>query len=195
MRYFDENSDKKNLNSYIVKILINLVIIMKPIIIALILSTNCTFTFSQPNQNIRGKVYDSETQFPLVGVKVSIYTNDSTKNYHVLSNLNGLFILEKIPIGKYELIATYLTYDTKIITIEVSSGKESIINLPLQESFLDLKKSEITVIGRKKGKVINDLAFISAQQFSVEETNRYPFDSGSFRTKRTSYLESLQGTR
>ena len=145
---------------------------MKSIILALITSVVCNFAFAQPTQTVRGKVYDSETQFPITGAKIQIYTKDSTQKYRTLTNFEGEFEILNVPVGKHELLATYLTYDTKTITIEVNSGKQSIINLPLQESFVE--QAEVTVTGRKKGGVINELALISAQQFSVEETDRYP---------------------
>jgi len=145
---------------------------MRLIILTLTLSAMCNFSFAQPKQTVRGKIYDSESQFPLIGVKVQIYTKDSIQKYRALSNLKGAFSIENVPVGKHELIATYLTYDAKTVTIEVTSGKQSIINLPLEEAFSE--QVEVTATGRKKGRVINELALISAQQFSVEETDRYP---------------------
>ncbi|MDG1776221.1 MAG: carboxypeptidase-like regulatory domain-containing protein [Crocinitomicaceae bacterium] len=145
---------------------------MKPIILTLIMSAICNLTFAQPTQNVRGKIYDSESQFPLVGVKIQVYTADSSLKLRTHSNLSGEFVIVDVPVGKHELVASYLTYDTKRITVQVNSGKESIVNLPLQESFVE--QAEMTVTGRKKGGVINELALISAQQFSVEETDRYP---------------------
>jgi hypothetical protein len=64
------------------------------------------------------------------------------------------------------------TYDLKSVTVEVNSGKEAIVNVPLTERIIEQK--EVTITARKKGQVINEMALISAQQFSVEETNRYP---------------------
>ena len=127
---------------------------------------------AQPQQNVRGKVFDSESQFPLIGAKVIILTTDSTKKYRALTNIDGEFQILNVPVGKYELTASLMTYDSKTTTIDVNSGKESVINIPLQESFLE--KEEVTVTARKKGQVINELALISAQQFSVAETDRYP---------------------
>ena len=46
------------------------------------------------------------------------------------------------------------------------------MNIPLVEFVSE--QEEIVVHGRKRGEVLNELALISAQQFSVEETNRYP---------------------
>ena len=56
--------------------------------------------------------------------------------------------------------------------MEVISGKELIINMPLIELVTD--QEEVVVHARKQGMVINEMALISAQQFSVEESNRYP---------------------
>ena len=33
---------------------------------------------------------------------------------------------------------------------------------------------EVKISARRKGTVLNEMAVLSAQQFSVEETNRYP---------------------
>jgi hypothetical protein len=127
---------------------------------------------AQPTQDVRGKVFDSESQFPLTGVKIQIFTSDSTAKFRALTDLDGLFSIANVPVGKHDLTVSYMTYDSKTITIEVNSGKETIVQIPLQESFVEQK--EMIVTARKKGEVINELALISAQQFSVEETNRYP---------------------
>lgn len=145
---------------------------MKQFYLFIFLLFSSTIAFAQPTQTVRGKVYDSETNFPLVGAKIVIKTSDSTTNYRGISNAEGTYIIQKVPIGKHQLEVQLLTYDTKAITIEVISGKESIVNIPLSESFLE--QEEVTVTARKQGEVINELAVISAQQFSVEETNRYP---------------------
>ncbi len=138
----------------------------------LLICVGVSTTFAQPSQTVRGKVFDSETQFPLSGVRVEIFTSDSTNKYRALTDLDGLFQIDQVPVGKHELVAKYMTYDTKVTTITVNSGKQTIVNLPLQESFVDVE--EVTVSARKKGQVVNELALISAQQFSVEETDRYP---------------------
>lgn len=124
-------------------------------------------------QNVRGKVMDSETNFPLSGAKIEIdLKNESGVNYRAVTDAEGAFTIASVPVGKYTLTTKYIQYEAKSQTIEVSSGKELILNILLQEMVLN--KDEVVVTGRKKGEIINELAVISAQQFSVEETNRYP---------------------
>ena len=124
-------------------------------------------------QNVRGKVMDSETSFPLAGAKIEIDLKDANGvNYRAVSDGEGVFKIANVPVGKYGLTTKCAQYEPKTQTIEVSSGKELILSISLQE--LVTNKEEVVVTGRKKGEIINELAVISAQQFSVEETNRYP---------------------
>ena len=124
-------------------------------------------------QNIRGKVVDSETNFPLAGSKLEVDLKDPNGvNYRAVTDGEGMFKIANVPVGKYSLTTKCAQYEAKTQTIEVSSGKELILTIMLQE--LVTNKEEVVVTGRKKGEIINELAVISAQQFSVEETNRYP---------------------
>jgi len=132
----------------------------------------CINAFAQPAQNVRGKVVDLETNHPLKGVRIDIFTQDSVVKFRALTNEFGEFTLRNIPVGKHDLVAKLMAYDSKKVSIEVNSGKETIVNLGIQESFTEI--NEVVVAGRKKGDVINEMATVSAQQFSVEETNRYP---------------------
>lgn len=151
----------------------------------------CSFaTLAQPSQNVRGKVVDSETFTPIIGAKIQIYTVDSTQTYRALTSVEGTFSITNVPVGKHSLTVTYTTYDSKTVTIEVNSGKETIVDIPLQESFI--MQDEVTVSARKEGEVINELALISARQFSVEETNRYP-GSRSDPARMASNFAGVQG--
>ena len=138
-------------------------------IIALVYS----ISFLAQTQNVRGKVMDSETNYPLAGAKVEIdLKNENGVNYRAVTDAEGAFTINTVPVGKYSLTTRFMQYEPKTQTIELNSGKELILAILLQESVTN--KDEVVVNGRKKGEIINELAVISAQQFSVEETNRYP---------------------
>ncbi len=146
--------------------------------------------FGQYSQSVRGKVFDSESKTPLSGAKIQIFTSDSTKLFRVLSDENGDFEFDKIPIGKHELVCRFISYENKTVTIVVDSGKENVLEIPMAETFV-LQK-EVQVTARKKGETINELALVSAQQFSVEETNRYP-GSRSDPARMASNFAGVQG--
>ena len=141
-------------------------------VLAVFLSLSTFLCYAQPTQTVRGKVYDAETNYPLAGVRVQVLTADTNARYLGGTDAMGEFTLKKIPIGKHRLIAKFNSYESNTITIEVNSGKELIVNIPLMEAIIT--KEEIVVTARKKGEVLNEMAVLSAQQFSVEETNRYP---------------------
>ncbi|MCH2223527.1 MAG: carboxypeptidase-like regulatory domain-containing protein, partial [Crocinitomicaceae bacterium] len=145
---------------------------MQKLILSLFLLVSYSSLSQQPTQVVRGQIVDSETRYPLTDVKVQIFTEDSTLTLRSKTDIDGFFAISNVPIGKHQLLATYITYSAKEITIEVNSGKETVLDIPMQETIL--KKEEVTVLGRKRGEVINELALISAQQFSVSETDRYP---------------------
>ena len=126
-----------------------------------------------PTQTVRGSVFDNESQFPLTGVKVEIVLEEEEiSTFRTATDFNGEFLFENVPVGKHNIIASYAMYVSNNKTIEVISGKELILNLPLIELVTD--QEEVVVHARKQGMVINEMALISAQQFSVEESNRYP---------------------
>ncbi len=145
---------------------------LKYLYITLIFSCLNFSLFAQsPTQNVRGKVVDSETNFPLVGVRIELKTG-AENTPKTFSNPEGEFELKKVPVGKYQLVASMSLYESRTITVEVNSGRETIVTIPLSEMIST--QEEVTVTARKKGEVMNEMAIISAQQFSVEETNRYP---------------------
>ncbi len=150
---------------------------MKPIIFLTCLAL-ATISFSQEEitQNVKGKVVDTESKYPLVGAKLFLTSSDSSVFERQLSDADGYFLFTNIPIGKYNLRTTYSMYLPNTSTIIVNSGKEVVINIDLQEDITTT--DEIEIVGRKNGEVINEMAMISAQQFSVEETDRYAGSRG-----------------
>ena len=101
-----------------------------------------------------------------------VFTSDSTSRLLGITNGNGEFTIKNVPVGKYQIIAKFSTFEVSGQTIEVSSGKEMIVNIPMIE--LISETEEVKISARRKGTVLNEMAVLSAQQFSVEETNRYP---------------------
>ncbi|MEY4861896.1 MAG: hypothetical protein RL059_1600, partial [Bacteroidota bacterium] len=130
-----------------------------------------TLIAQTPTQTIRGKVVDSESQSPLVGVKVEVKIATG-EQFRALSDVDGNFELVNVPIGKHQVTATFSMYEAKTVTAELSSGKELILAIAMSEMIA--KQGEVSIVGRRKGQVLNEMAMLSAQQFSVEETNRYP---------------------
>ena len=126
-------------------------------------------------QTIRGTVTDSESKFPLIGSKVKVISI-TDKQLGAICDVNGNFTITGVPIGKHILEVTSIGYSSREIPVIVNSGKETVISILLEEQGIQGK--EVVVTGRKKGEVINEMATVSTNKFSVEETNRYAGSRG-----------------
>jgi hypothetical protein len=147
--------------------------------------------FSQNlTQSIRGRIFDQISKTTLPGVQVIAY-KDSIKITGTQTDSNGFFRLQNIPIGRISLRIFLIGYNTTNFKIEVTSAKEVVQNLELEE--LAIKAEEVVITASKKGEVRNDMAIVSARVFSVEETNRYA-SSRSDPARMASNFAGVQGT-
>lgn len=142
---------------------------MKNYISLLFLLTIFTTYSQEITQTIRGTVTDKETYQPLIGAKVVVL--DSSPLIGAVTDANGNFRLEGVPVGRQTIRCTYVGYEA--ITrnnIDVAS-KEVILNIGMIEAVNIMNKVEVEA--HKKGETINKMATVSARSFSVEESNRY----------------------
>jgi hypothetical protein len=126
-------------------------------------------SFSQNNtQTIRGTITDKLSQAPIPGVSVQIVS----LKIGVISDSLGNYVLTSLPPDRYEVKVSFTSYKILIIpNVMVTSGKEVILDLALEEEFQQF--SEVTVKASNKGGTINKLATVSTRTFSMEEVNRY----------------------
>ncbi len=143
---------------------------IKTISTLLILLTGISL-FSQ-NSNIKGSIKDKVSEVPLIGAIVSMHDGTVLAN-GVQTDIDGNFILTNVVPGRYQLIIDYIGYKSITIpNILVTSGKESIVDIGLEEDVMVL--NEVVVKGTiDKDKTINEMAAISARTFSLEEVSRY----------------------
>lgn len=122
-------------------------------------------------QTVRGIIVDEDSKLPLIGATVVIQGSDPFVG--TITNVDGNFRLENIPIGRIDLQFSYIGYENIFIpNIDVNSGKEVVLDIKMRESALNLNEVVITT-GRKKGEAINELSLLSARSISVEEIKRY----------------------
>ena len=127
-------------------------------------------------QTIRGMVADRESQIPLIGVNI-LLTTDQGETKGTITDYDGMYILEKVPVGRQTLEFSYIGYERVLLNnVVVSSGKEVILDLEMEESATQLQ--EVEVIGMRSGETRNEMAPVSAREFNVEETDRYAGSRG-----------------
>lgn len=120
---------------------------------------------------IKGTVLDQQSEIPIIGATVELISSD--QGFGVVTDVDGYFSMSNVPLGRNVIRISYLGYETMTLpNIDVSSGKDVLVNVTLQESIAEL--SEVVVTAKtNKDQAQNEMAAISARQFSVEEVNRY----------------------
>ena len=149
---------------------------MKKLLLILLVIMTGSSAFAQPTQTVRGQVVDSESQYPLIGVNV-ILNDQSGAPKGTTTDLDGFFRIENVSVGRASLAFTYLGYEQYTIPdLIVNSGKENVLDIQMGESFEKL--AEVEIVASKVGEVVNEMAIVSAREFSVQETNRYAGSRG-----------------
>ena len=124
------------------------------------------------SQTVSGRVVDSDSKIPLIGASVVLGDEPSVKG--TMTNEDGYFVLENVPVGRHKLRFSYVGYEPKSITeFLVSSGKESVITVELVESIIGLSEIEI-IPDKSSSRTVNDLTTISGRSFSAVEIENYP---------------------
>jgi len=121
-------------------------------------------------QTVKGRVLDQDTKTSIFGAKIILL--NSSPLLATTSNTDGYFVIENVPIGRYDIKISYTGYDdSRLQQVQVASGKELILNIELTENIKNLES--ITVKSNSKNRPINEMATVSVRSFNVEETQRY----------------------
>lgn len=122
-------------------------------------------------QIVRGKVIDVESQAPLAFASVVIVTTNPALG--AITDDDGNFRFDNVPIGRHDLKVSYMGYETQSIPeLMVSTGKELVLTIKMKEAISALDEVIVKAY-TKKDKPLNSMATVSARTFSVEEARRY----------------------
>lgn len=140
-------------------------------IIYFLIIFNCISSFSQnKTQTIRGKVIDRVTRQPVIGASVSVF--GTTQG--AISDALGSFVIMNVPIGRCSIKCTSIGYESfSSEEFILNSVREVVLSIELKESTGELQEIKITA-SQNTSRPVNDLAYVSARSFTVEETERIP---------------------
>jgi hypothetical protein len=145
---------------------------MRFIVCLLILSIVCKVSVSQNyTQTIKGTVVNKDTKAPLWGASVIVLNTSPLVG--ILTDSAGAFKLKNVPVGRHTIKISFIGYDDLTLPeILVSTGKELVMNIEMQEKITSMKTITIKA-DKNKDKPINTMATVSARSFNIEETGRY----------------------
>ncbi len=126
---------------------------------------------NKPVQTIRGTVKDEVTGTPIPGVSVML--EGSTPLMGSMSDENGKFRIDNVPVGRVTLTSSSVGFDSfKRPDILLTTGKEFVIDIRLQEAITSME--EVVVVARRNDGIPgNGMAVTSGRSFNVEDTKRY----------------------
>ncbi|MEM6726706.1 MAG: TonB-dependent receptor, partial [Bacteroidota bacterium] len=122
-------------------------------------------------QTIKGTIIDKQSEIPLIGANVQLVGIEPILG--ATTDLDGRFSIPGVPVGRQAVQITYLGYEPiGIPNVVVTSGKEVILNVGMEESIAGLNEVVVTA-AVDKDKAQNEMATVSARTFSLEEVTRY----------------------
>ncbi len=123
-------------------------------------------------QTVRGTIVDEQSRSPIVGANVLIMNSDPIQG--AITDVDGNFKINNVPVGRHSIKISFIGYEANTISeLLVGSGKEVVLNIKLRESYVEMDEVVIKATDDAKGTPLNEMALISAQSFSVEETSRF----------------------
>ncbi len=116
-------------------------------------------------QNVRGRIIDAETKDPLIGAE--IYLVGSNPLIGTISDLDGNFILEKIPVGRQIIQGNYLGYQSIIRdNILINSAHEYYLELELLPG---IELTEVVIQAYSRKQPVNEQIISSHRRLDPEE--------------------------
>ncbi|MFA3784134.1 TonB-dependent receptor domain-containing protein [Melioribacteraceae bacterium 4301-Me] len=114
---------------------------------------------------ISGTVIDQQTGEPLVGTNVIVMGT----NYGSTTDANGNFLITQVPVGVYDVRASYIGYQTVTIqNIRVVSGLTAEVNFKLPSS--DIVTSEVVIVSQRpliEKSATNAVRIVSAEDLTA----------------------------
>ena len=140
---------------------------MRRIVVLIFIVNLISSTYSQQiTQTFRGAVVDKQTQSPLPGTAVIVMGSTIA----VTTDVDGKFSLDNLGVGRLQIKFIFTGYKEKNIGINLTSGKQTVLTIELEENVSEI--AEVTVTGEIE-KSQNKNATVSARQFSIEDAQRY----------------------
>ncbi|MGB3778950.1 MAG: TonB-dependent receptor [Tunicatimonas sp.] len=118
-------------------------------------------------QTIRGTIQDKATHQPLVGA--TVYLRGTDPIVGSVTNQSGHFSVENVPVGRYQLVASSVGFETFTDPVLLGSGKETVLSILLEQTAKNL--DEVVITDRPSS--VQTAVPISSRAFTVEETRRY----------------------
>jgi hypothetical protein len=123
-------------------------------------------------QVVRGIVTDKTSENPLAGVTVIL--SGHAPEIGAVTDEEGRYTLQAVPLGRQQFSFRSIGYQPATVPeVLVTSGKEVILDVALEQKLVELHNVEVLAHTAKKGAAANEFTAGSARSFSLDEVTRY----------------------
>ena len=141
------------------------------IILFSLLLITAGYSQDKNTQTVKGVVIDRITKETLPGANVILLDHEPLIG--TSTDSEGRFELHTIPVGRHTFKISFLGYQPKVISeILVTGGREVFLTIELEEEIFEGEGVEV-IADIPKDEPVNDMSYVSAKAFTVEETRRY----------------------
>ena len=127
-------------------------------------------------QQFKGTVKDIDSELALEGVNIILLNSDGGYSTNgVITDANGRFSMENVPLGRQSFEVRYLGYKSKKLPeLIINAGKVAVVEVFLEEDLEQLDEVVVQLYNSKSvSGMLNTMAVNSAQQFDVETIERF----------------------
>ncbi len=121
-------------------------------------------------QTVKGTVIDVDSEITIIGATIILLGSDPIIG--TTTNMDGMFKLTSIPIGRHSFKISFMGYeDVYLKEIAIESGREVVLNIQMKENTFELGAVVITA-DDDRTEAINQMTTVSANQVTIESTSR-----------------------
>lgn len=114
------------------------------------------------NGSIKGIISDAKTNESLIGTTVLIQgTTQGT-----ITDFNGNYIIPNVNPGTYNLVISFISYETQVLRVDVKANEETVLNVALAPATLDIGEVQVTA-QRRTDTEMSLLSNLKAQNLIV----------------------------
>ncbi|HFA48702.1 MAG TPA: carboxypeptidase-like regulatory domain-containing protein, partial [Bacteroidetes bacterium] len=138
---------------------------------------------AQKGGTVRGNVYDKDTGEPIIFGTVFLSGTTIGTN----TDENGFYSIGNVPPGDYDIVATYIGYDSVSVQVSIQANKISSKNLLMSENSIQLGTVELSA---RRDRARADVR-VSKVTLSANQIKALPSAGGQ--TDLAQYLSVLPG--
>ena len=104
----------------------------------------CIFQFASAQCTVKGVLFDEKNGEAVPFANVVLFQGDQQTIHGCATDINGFFLINKVPEGKYSLKVKYVGYEEYSSDLDLKKGKTVTLTIHLKPAAQTLKTVEIT---------------------------------------------------